>query len=43
VAEIDTERVSALVGAAPDIDSMDAVFDERHEIFEVPFGAARPG
>jgi 5,5'-dehydrodivanillate O-demethylase len=42
VAEIDTERVSALVGAAPDLESMDAVFDERHEIFEVPFGAARP-
>jgi hypothetical protein len=42
VAEVD-ERVDALVGTAPNARSMDEVFDGRHEIFEVPFGAARPG
>jgi 5,5'-dehydrodivanillate O-demethylase oxygenase subunit len=41
VAEVD-ERVDALVGTAPNARSMDEVFDDRHEIFEVPFGAARP-
>jgi 5,5'-dehydrodivanillate O-demethylase len=42
VAEVDVARVAALVGARPDFDSMNAVFDDRLEVFEVPYGAARP-
>ncbi|HEY7067199.1 MAG TPA: Rieske 2Fe-2S domain-containing protein [Chloroflexota bacterium] len=42
VAEIDAARVGALVGAEPSAQTMADVFDARHEIFEVPFGAARP-
>jgi 5,5'-dehydrodivanillate O-demethylase oxygenase subunit len=43
LAELDEERFAEHMGELPVGRSMDAVFDERHEIFEVPFGAARPG
>jgi 5,5'-dehydrodivanillate O-demethylase len=43
VAEVDNARYAATVGVTPDFQAMDQVFDERHEVFEVPFGAARPG
>ncbi len=43
IAEIDIARVEAMVGTAPNVRSMAEAFDDRHEIFEVPIGAARPG
>jgi 5,5'-dehydrodivanillate O-demethylase len=42
MAELDPERPASQYRARPVGPSMDALFDERHEIFEVPFGAARP-
>jgi hypothetical protein len=42
LAELDEAAFTQHLGEVPLGSSMDAVFDERHEIFEVPFGAARP-
>jgi hypothetical protein len=42
IAEVDVERFATHDGVVPVGQFVDQVFDERHEIFEVPFGAARP-
>ena len=42
VVEGNPEVVAVHAGAGSRIKSMDSVFDERHEIVEVPFGKARP-
>jgi 5,5'-dehydrodivanillate O-demethylase len=42
MAELDEARFAEAHGELPMASSMDAVFDERHQVFEVPFGAARP-
>ena len=42
VTEDGDEALMQASGTRPTFTSMDAVFDERHEVFEVPFGTARP-
>jgi 5,5'-dehydrodivanillate O-demethylase len=42
VAEVDAAKFESHDGVLPVGQSMDELFDERHEMFEVPFGAARP-
>jgi len=42
VAEEEDEVIAAHAGGVPTAGSMAAVFDERHEVFLVPPGAARP-
>jgi hypothetical protein len=42
VEEVETEKVAVHVGDVPMDRPMAEVFDGRHEVFEVPFGAARP-
>jgi 5,5'-dehydrodivanillate O-demethylase len=42
LAEVDEAAVAEHIGEVPLGRAMDAVFDERHRTFEVPFGAARP-
>ncbi|MPZ13096.1 MAG: Rieske 2Fe-2S domain-containing protein [Chloroflexi bacterium] len=42
VVEGTPDVVSVHGGTSPRVKSMDTVFDERHEIMEVPFGKARP-
>jgi 5,5'-dehydrodivanillate O-demethylase len=42
VEEVETEKVAVHVGDVPMDRPMAEVFDDRHEVFEVPFGAARP-
>jgi 5,5'-dehydrodivanillate O-demethylase len=39
---VDEAAFASHIGEVPLGRAMDAVFDERHEVFEVPFGAARP-
>ncbi|HZT07550.1 MAG TPA: Rieske 2Fe-2S domain-containing protein [Chloroflexota bacterium] len=42
VAEFESPDLTDLSGTSPTFTSMADVFDERHQVFEVPFGAARP-
>jgi len=42
IAEVDLEKFAGPDRAVPTRNTMDEFFDERHEVFEVPFGAARP-
>jgi 5,5'-dehydrodivanillate O-demethylase len=42
VTEDEDPSLSQASGTRPTFTSMDQVFTERHEVFEVPFGAARP-
>src|SRR5262249_6359702 len=42
LAEEEDEVIAAPAGGTPNGRSMAAVFDERHEAFQVPPGAARP-
>ena len=42
IAEVDLEKFAGPDRAVPTGNTMDEFFDERHEVFEVAFGAARP-
>jgi hypothetical protein len=42
ISEAHDEALTEVSGTKPTYTSMDSVFDARQEVFEVPFGRARP-